>query len=147
MQNYSLLDRLSILKRTVFLKRNQGSTLDEWLGSAEYLLRNKKANVVLIERGSSSFLDHTRWDLSVSIIPAAKLITNIQIICDASHGTGRSDLVESMNCAGVAAGADGVLIEVHNDPDNSLSDKEQALSFEQFKSTMKKINKIRKALE
>lgn len=146
MQNYTLLSTLSAYDRTIFLKRNQGSNLDEFLGSAEYLLKHDIAKVVLIERGSSSFLNHVRWDLSISIIPAIKAITQIPIICDASHGTGRSDLVDAMTCAGVASGADGALIEFHTDPDKSLSDSEQAISIDQFKLLAKKINKIRGAL-
>lgn len=132
MQNYSLLRMVAQSGKPVFLKRNQGSTLDEWLGAAEHLLFHGAKEIYLVERGSSTFLDHVRWDLSISIIPAAQSITRIPIICDASHGTGRSDLVAPMAYAGVAAGADGLLIECHDNPSKSLSDKEQAITPNEF---------------
>jgi len=132
MQNYTLLDKLSKFKRQVFLKRNMGATLDEWLGSAEYLLRGE-ASPVLIERGSSSFVDHVRWDLSISIIPAIREICQIPVIIDASHGTGRRDLVGPMTGAGVMAGANGCLIEFHPQPLDSLSDSDQAINGEAFR--------------
>lgn len=147
MQNYTLLKILARTGKPVFLKRHPGSTMDEFLGSAEHILSaNENCDLTLIERGSSNHMNHTRWDLSISIIPAIKQLTKIPIICDASHGTGRRDLVQPMTLAGVAAGADGVLIETHTDPDNSLSDKEQAVSLEAFADTIKKINKIRGVL-
>lgn len=146
MQNYSLLKRLSRWNRTVFLKRHPGSTLDEWLGAAEYLLAGEKCSPVLIERGSVSHLNHVRWDLSISMIPAIKKITQIPVICDPSHGTGRRDLVEPMALAGVAAGADGVLIETHINPELSLSDADQAINEFQFRGIIKKINQIRGVL-
>ena len=145
MQNYTLLKKVSSYGKTIFLKRGIGSTLDEWLGAAEYILRNN-CDVVLIERGSSTFLDHVRWDLSISMIPAVKAITDIPIIVDASHGTGRRDLVEPMTLAGVAAGADGLLCEIHNDPDKSLSDSEQAIKPQQLHSILNKVHKIREIL-
>lgn len=148
MQNYNLLDILSRFSNgTVFLKKNQGSTVDEWLGAAEYLLNKNIVYPVLIERGSSTYHNDVRWTPTLHTIPSVKSISNIPVIFDASHSTGRSDLVEPMACAGVAAGADGVLIEFHPNPDCSLSDAEQALSPDEFKKTVQKINKIRKALE
>lgn len=145
MQNYTLLKKVAELKKPVFLKRNQGATLDELLGAAEYLLKfsNGECHPVIIERGSSTFLDHVRWDLSISMIPAVKRITEIPIIVDGSHGTGRRDLVASMNMAGIAAGADGLLCEVHYDPENSLSDPDQAITPREFGEMMEKVVKIR----
>jgi len=131
MQNYTLLDILSKFDREIFLKRAVGSTLDEWLGSAEYLCSGK-ARPVLIERGSSSFIDHVRWDLSLSMIPAISEICELPVIVDASHGTGRRDLVAPMTLAGIMAGAAGCLVEFHPEPNLSLSDSEQALSGDEF---------------
>jgi 3-deoxy-7-phosphoheptulonate synthase len=146
MQNYTLLKKLSQYKRQVFIKRNPGSTMDELLGACEYLLSGN-CEPVIIERGSSSFMNHVRWDLSISIIPAIKSICEIPVIVDASHGTGRRDLVEPMTMAGVAAGAAGLLCEVHTEPDKSLSDAEQAISPEAFEVLMKKVTKVREAIK
>jgi len=146
MQNYTLLKKVAETNKPVFLKRNQGSTLDEWLGAAEHLLTNGCGPIHLIERGSSTFENHCRWSLSISMIAAAKQITNIPIIVDAAHGSGRRDLVEPLTLAGIAAGADGLLCEVHTDPDKSLSDSEQALTPDQFYSLMGKVEKIREVI-
>lgn len=146
MQNYGLLRLLGTTFKTVFLKRHPGSTLDEFLGAAEHLLVNNGCMPVLIERGSSSHMNHTRWDLSISTIAAIKNMTLMPVLCDPSHGTGRRDLVEPMAYAGVAAGADGLLIEVHTEPDKSLSDKEQAIDPDRFAIIMKNVMKIRSAI-
>lgn len=147
MQNYTLLKTVGKIGKPVFLKRNQGATLDEWLGAAEWVLSDGKVKeLYLVERGSSSFVNHVRWDLSISMIPAVKAITDIPVIVDASHGTGRRDLVRPMTWAGIAAGADGCLIETHYNPDWSLSDAEQALGFEEFKKTTSKINLLREVV-
>ncbi len=142
-QNYTLLRKLGATGKPIFLKRNPGSTLDEFLGSAEHVLKSQtKKDLYLIERGSSTFENHTRWTLSISMIAAIKAITKVPIIVDASHGTGRFDLVEPMTLAGMAAGADGCLVEVHNDPRNSLSDADQAIGFTDYKKLMVKINNM-----
>lgn len=146
MQNYTLLRTLGSWKKPVFLKRHPGSTLDEWLGAAEHLLTGGCEEIYLIERGSVSHVNHVRWDLSLSMIPAIKALTKVPVICDASHGTGRRDLVMPMALAGVAAGAGGILVEVHEDPQNSLSDPEQALDTETFKVLMKKTTLIRNVI-
>lgn len=125
MQDYALLKELAKTGKPVFLKRSQGATLDEFLGAAEYLVQDH-AEVVLVERGGSTFHNHVRWDLSISLIAAVKCMTAIPILVDASHGTGRRDLVRPMTLAGIAAGADGFLVEVHPDPCKSLSDADQA---------------------
>lgn len=147
MQNYTLLKKVAGYGKPVFLKRNPGATLDEWLGSAEYILRNGCKELYLIERGSVSHANHVRWDLSLSMIPAIKAISKIPVIVDASHGTGRRDLVAPMTLAGVAAGAGGVLVETHYDPQNSLSDADQAISLNDFEILMTKTNKLREALK
>jgi len=147
MQNYTLLRRLAEYSNPIFLKRHPGATLDEWLGAAEHILSiNPDADITLIERGSSSHVNHVRWDLSISMIPAVKAITNIPVVVDASHGTGRWDLVEPMTLAGVAAGAGGILVETHPNPQQSISDADQAISFDGFSTLMKKVINIRKYL-
>jgi len=146
MQNYLLLKILGATKRTIFLKRHMGSTLDEFLGSAEHLLRGGACNPILIERGSSTYHNHVRWDLSVSMIPAIKAITKIPIIIDGSHGTGRRDLVEPMTLAGIAAGAHGCLIETHYDPEHSMSDADQAYPLNDLPALLDKIKKVRSAI-
>jgi 3-deoxy-7-phosphoheptulonate synthase len=148
MQNYTLLRKVASLGKPVFLKRNPGSTLDEWLGSAEHILTAQaeagvNAEVYLIERGSSTNLNHVRWDLSISMIPAIKEITQLPVIVDGSHGTGRNDLVFPMTMAGVAAGAAGCLVEVHPNPRQSLSDADQAIGFKEYEYLMKKVNEIK----
>lgn len=145
MQNYTLLKKVAETGKQIFLKRNPGSTLDEWLGAAEYIIKYG-GHPVLIERGGSTHLNHVRWDLSISIIPAVKALTKIPIIVDASHGTGRRDLVAPMTLAGVAAGADGCLVEVHETPENSLSDPDQALAPAEYLNLMVKVNAIRGAI-
>ena len=130
MQNYPLLRMLSHRKRPVFLKRAPGATIDEFLGSAEWLLQQGTCDVVLIERGSSTNATHVRWDLSISMIPAVKALTRLPILVDPSHGTGRRDLVIPMGLAGIAAGADGLLFETHCKPCESISDADQAISLE-----------------
>jgi 3-deoxy-7-phosphoheptulonate synthase len=130
-QGYVLLNELSKTHKTVTLKRGAGMKLDEFLGAAEYLARGNCAPV-LIERGISTFNDHCRWTLDISIIPAIQAITQIPIIVDASHGTGRRDLVKPMTMAGIAAGADGFLVEVHPCPQESLSDSDQAYPLNDF---------------
>lgn len=146
MQNYSLLNILPDYGKPIFLKRHPGCSIDEWLGAAEYLLKRGAEEIYLIERGSVSHLNHVRWDLSISAIPAVQAICKIPVICDASHGTGRSDLVSPMTLAGVAAGANGILVETHYDPKKSLSDADQAIDFMTFHDLMLRVNKVRKAI-
>jgi 3-deoxy-7-phosphoheptulonate synthase len=146
MQNYTLLRLLGTTGKPVFLKRHPGSTIDEFLGAAEHALVGGVKELYLIERGSSSNATHCRWDLSVSMIPAVKAITKIPIIGDASHGTGRRDLVGKMTLACVAAGANGILVETHPDPEKSLSDHDQAISFKQFEDLMYRVEYLRKTL-
>jgi 3-deoxy-7-phosphoheptulonate synthase len=131
MQDYAMLVELAKYDRPVALKRGVGQTLDEFLGAAEYLARGR-CTPMLIERGSATHMNHVRWDLSISTIAAIKQMTKLPVLVDASHGTGRRDLVRPMTMAGMAAGADGFLVEVHPDPRNSLSDADQALPLEQL---------------
>lgn len=145
MQNYTLLRLLGAYDKPVFLKRHPGATLDEWLGAAEHLLTGGVKEVFLIERGSSTHANHVRWDLSLSMIPAVRAISKIPVIVDASHGTGRRDLVSPMTLAGVAAGAAGILVEVHESPEHSLSDPDQAITPEQFDQLMNRVALVKAA--
>jgi 3-deoxy-7-phosphoheptulonate synthase len=146
MQNYSLLREVGQSGKPVFLKRHPGSTIDELLGAAEHVLKAGCKELYLIERGSSSHATHVRWDLSISIIPAIQAITKIPVIVDGSHGTGRRDLVAPMTLAGVAAGANGILVETHLDPEKSLSDADQAISKEEYISLIEKVKKVKGVL-
>jgi len=146
MQNYTLLRKLGKYGKPVFLKRHPGSTIDEWLGAAEHVLTGGVKELYLIERGSSTHLNHVRWDLSISMIPAVQKITNIPVIVDGSHGTGRRDLVAPMTLAGIAAGADGILVETHPDPTQSWSDSDQAIGYVDYKNLMKKVFQVKNVL-
>jgi len=143
-QHYQLLRTLGQYNKPIFLKRNTGCTVDEVLGSCEHLLVGGAKEIYIIERGSSTFHTDVRWAPMPHIIPSIKSICDIPVIMDASHSTGRRDLVPSMTLAGVAAGADGVLIEVHDNPEKSLSDADQAIDLNTFKDLIDKINSIRR---
>lgn len=142
-QNYSLLYAVGSSGKPVFLKRNMGSTIDEWLGSAEHILKAGCKELYLIERGSSTYHNDVRWTPTVHLIPSIKSICGIPVVWDSSHACGRRDIVPHVCLAGVAAGADGVLIECHTDPEKSLSDSDQAIKVEQLKPLIEKINAIR----
>ncbi|GAB1432463.1 hypothetical protein MASR2M29_10880 [Spirochaetota bacterium] len=144
MQNFSLLREAGKSGKAVLLKRGMYSTLEEWLNCAEYILAEGNPNVILCERGIRSFETYTRNTLDLSIIPAVKAISHLPVFADPSHGTGVLDLIEPMSLAAIAAGADGLEIEVHIDPQSALSDKDQQLSPAAFSVLMKKIRKIRK---
>jgi 3-deoxy-7-phosphoheptulonate synthase len=132
MQNFSLLRRVGRAKKPVLLKRGMAATLDEWLMAAEYILAGGNPNVILCERGVRTFSDHSRNTLDLSVVPPAKDLCHLPILVDPSHGTGRSAYVPAMASAALAAGADGLLIEVHPDPPRALSDGAQSLSFDAF---------------
>ncbi|MEW6250415.1 MAG: 3-deoxy-7-phosphoheptulonate synthase [Planctomycetota bacterium] len=132
MQNYALLRKLATLERPVLLKRGMAATLEEWLLAAEYLVSGGNRQVILCERGVRTFADHTRNTLDLSIIPVVKHLSHLPILIDPSHGTGRAEYVPAMCRAALGAGADGLLIEVHPDPRNALSDGQQSLDFPTF---------------
>jgi 3-deoxy-7-phosphoheptulonate synthase len=132
MQNFSLLRRLARARRPILLKRGLSATLEEWLMSAEYLLAGGNYEVVLCERGVRTFSDHSRNTLDLSVIPPVKTLSHLPILVDPSHGTGKRDYVPAMACAALAAGADGLLLEVHPDPDHAASDGAQSLDFAGF---------------
>jgi 3-deoxy-7-phosphoheptulonate synthase len=142
MQNFDLLKELGKLRRPVLLKRGMSATIEEWLLSAEYILAGGNPDVILCERGIRTFESATRNTLDISAIPVVKKRSHLPIVVDPSHGTGRRDKVLPMARAAVAAGADGLLIEVHHDPDRALSDGAQSLFPEQFDRLMGELRVI-----
>lgn len=148
MQNYTLLDYLARKKRPIFLKRNMGATVDEWLGAAEWILKKHKADVILVERGISTFNDHVRWTPDISSIPAIKTISpGMPVIIDACHSTGRSDLVEPMTLAGIAAGASGFLCEIRTEDVAPISDSEQVQTIEELAGILAKVKRLQAILK
>jgi 3-deoxy-7-phosphoheptulonate synthase len=131
MQNYSLLKRVGKARKPVLLKRGMSSTLEEWLMAAEYVMAGGNYQVILCERGVRTFSDHSRNTLDLGVIPAVKAASHLPVVIDPSHGTGKRAYVPAMAKAAVAAGADGLLIEIHPDPDKALSDGAQSLDFAQ----------------
>jgi 3-deoxy-7-phosphoheptulonate synthase len=146
MQNFTLLRELGRGRKPVLLKRGISATIEEWLLSAEYVLAGGNMNVVLCERGIRTFESYTRNTLDISAIPVVKKLSHLPIFVDPSHGTGRRDKVAPMARAAVAAGADGLLIEVHCDPDHALSDGAQSLFPGQFERLMAELRIIAPAI-
>jgi 3-deoxy-7-phosphoheptulonate synthase len=142
MQNFSLLKRAGRLRKPVLLKRGISATLDEFLMAAEYILSEGNYEVVLCERGVRTFADHTRNTLDLSIVPAVQRLSHLPILVDPSHGTGKRDKVLPMARAAVAVGADGILVEVHHQPDKALSDGPQSIYPSQFAQMMDEIEQI-----
>jgi 3-deoxy-7-phosphoheptulonate synthase len=142
MQNFSLLKHAGRLRKPVLLKRGMSATLEEFLMAAEYILSEGNYEVVLCERGVRTFADHTRNTLDLSIVPAVQRLSHLPILVDPSHGTGKRDKVLPMSRAAVATGADGLLIEVHHDPDRALSDGPQSILPDQFDELMAEIRQI-----
>lgn len=146
-QNYTLLKEVGGSGKPVFLKRNMGMTIDEYLGAANYILNAGCKELYLIERGSSTYHNDVRWTPSVHVIPSVKSICDIPVIWDASHACGRRDIVPNICLAGVAAGASGILLETHYDPDNSLSDSDQALDMKSYINLMENVKNVRSAIK
>jgi len=146
MQNYNLLRELGKVAKPILLKRGISATLEELLLSAEYIMAGGNYNIVLCERGIRTFESYTRNTLDVSAIPVIQKLSHLPIIADPSHGTGRRDKVPPMARAAVAAGADGLLIEVHHEPEKALSDGAQSLYPTQFEELMKELRMIAPAV-
>jgi 3-deoxy-7-phosphoheptulonate synthase len=146
MQNFSLLKRVARASRPVLLKRGLAATLEEWLMAAEYVMAGENYNVVLCERGVRTFSDHSRNTLDLSVIPPVKSLSHLPILVDPSHGTGKRDYVPAMALAALAAGADGLLIEVHPDPDRALSDGAQSLDFAGFTRLLESLRRLAEVL-
>ncbi len=147
MQNFSLLKEVGQTGRPVLLKRGMYSTLEEWLNCAEYILSEGNPNVILCERGIRTFEKYTRNTLDLSAVPAIKELTHLPIIIDPTHSTGRLSLIGSMSMAAVAAGTDGLIIEVHCNPQEALCDADQALTPENFSGLMRRLRPLKSFLE
>jgi 3-deoxy-7-phosphoheptulonate synthase len=147
MQNFALLKEVGRLGRPVLLKRGMHSTLSEWLNCAEYILAEGNPHVVLCERGIRTFETYTRNTFDLSMVPATRETTHLPIIADPSHGTGRTSLVAPMALAAVAAGADGLMIEVHPNPPTAMSDKDQALTPDEFAALVRRVRGLRQHLD
>ncbi|NLT96049.1 MAG: 3-deoxy-7-phosphoheptulonate synthase [Clostridia bacterium] len=142
MQNYSLLRELAAMDKPVMLKRGLAATLEEWLLAAEYLMAGGNSKIILCERGIRTFETHTRNTLDLSAVPAIKELSHLPIFVDPSHGTGKWKLVKPMAKAAVAAGADGLMLEVHPQPSQAYSDGEQSLTPNNFKILMEEIKRL-----
>lgn len=142
MQNFSLLRRVSRASKPVLLKRGLSATLEEWLMAAEYVMAGGNYQVVLCERGVRTFSDHSRNTLDLSVIPPVKQLSHLPILVDPSHGTGKRDYVPPMALAALAAGADGLLVEVHPNPKQALSDGAQSLDFAEFDRLLESLRKL-----
>jgi 3-deoxy-7-phosphoheptulonate synthase len=142
MQNFSLLKRAGRSRKPVLLKRGMSATLDEFLMAAEYIMSEGNYNVILCERGVRTFSDHTRNTLDLSLIPAVQRRSHLPIVVDPSHGTGRRNKVLPLSRAAVAVGADGLLVEVHNDPDRALSDGMQSIVPDEFDELLREVRQI-----
>ncbi len=146
MQNYPLLSAVGKASKPVMLKRGMSATIKEWLLAAEYIMAEGNKEVILCERGIRTFGERTRNTLDLSSVPLVQQISHLPVIVDPSHGTGKWDLVIPMARAGIAAGADGLIIEVHPNPGEALSDGQQSLKPENFKMLMEEIDLISKAI-
>jgi 3-deoxy-7-phosphoheptulonate synthase len=143
MQNFSLLRRAGRSHLPVLLKRGLAATLEEWLLAAEYIMSEGNYNIVLCERGVRTFVQHTRNTLDLAVVPAVRRISHLPVIVDPSHGTGKNHLVSPLARAAVAVGADGLMVEVHNQPELALSDSAQSLRLEQYLQLVEEAHTIR----
>jgi 3-deoxy-7-phosphoheptulonate synthase len=139
MQNFSLLTAVGRVARPVMLKRGYGATVEEWLMAAEYIVSSGNPNVILCERGIRTFETYTRNTMDLAAVPLVHQLSHLPVIVDPSHATGKRWLVAPLAIGGVAVGADGVMVEVHPDPDSALSDAEQQLTLDQFRSMMAEV--------
>ena len=146
MQNYPLLRQIGNIRKPVMLKRGAAATIEEWLMAAEYILSGGNEKVILCERGIRSFEPSLRFTPDISAVPVVKKLSHLPIIVDPSHATGRRDMVSSMARAAIAAGADGIMVEVHPDPDRALSDGAQSLTFELFEEMMGELVRVADAV-
>jgi 3-deoxy-7-phosphoheptulonate synthase len=146
MQNFSLLRRAGRSRLPVLLKRGLSATLDEWLLAAEYIMAEGNYQVVLCERGIRTFAQHTRNTLDLAAIPAVRRISHLPVVVDPSHGTGKNHMVTPLARAGVAVGADGLIIEVHDQPERALSDGAQALTLEQYDRLVDEVRAIHEVI-
>lgn len=141
MQNFSLLKEVGRTNKPILLKRGMTATIEDWLMAAEYVAYEGNVNIILCERGVRTFETYTRNTLDITAVPIIKNLSNLPIIVDPSHGTGRKELILPMSKASLAAGADGIMLEIHPNPCEALSDGDQSLNFDEFNILMKEINK------
>ena len=146
MQNFMLLDEVGLARKPVMLKRGLSSTIDEWLLAAEYIMAKGNRDVILCERGIRTFETATRNTLDLSAVPVVKRLSHLPIVSDPAHGTGHWYLVEPMARASMAVGADGLMVEVHPNPDHALSDGQQSLTLENFDSLMRSLERVGEAV-
>ncbi|MBA2341126.1 MAG: 3-deoxy-7-phosphoheptulonate synthase [Pyrinomonadaceae bacterium] len=146
MQNFSLLKRAGRASLPVLLKRGMAATLDEWLLAAEYIMAEGNAQIILCERGIRTFAQHTRNTLDLAVIPALRRLSHLPVIVDPSHGTGKNYMVAPLARAAAATGADGLMIEVHDQPERALSDGAQALTLQQYEQTIAEARDIYEVL-
>jgi len=146
MQNYMLLKAVGEQSKPILLKRGMSATMEEFLLAAEYIIDAGNPNIILCERGIRTFEDYSRNTLALSIVPAIKRVSHLPIIVDPTHGTGHAYLVESMSLAAIAAGADGLMIEVHPDPEHALSDAAQQIDIAQFQQLMERAARVAEAV-
>ncbi|MBI3653766.1 MAG: 3-deoxy-7-phosphoheptulonate synthase [Acidobacteria bacterium] len=146
MQNFSLLRRAGRSHLPVLLKRGLSATLDEWLLAAEYIMIEGNYQVVLCERGVRTFAQHTRNTLDLAAVPAVRQVSHLPVVIDPSHGTGKNYMVTPLALAGVAVGADGLIIEVHNQPERALSDGAQSLTLEQYNQLVYEVKSIHRVI-
>ncbi len=142
MQNFSLLKRVGKCRKPVLLKRGMSATLEDWLMAAEYVMAGGNYDVILCERGVRTFSDHSRNTLDLSVIPPAKALSHLPVFVDPSHGTGKRAYVPAMALAAMAAGADGILIEAHPEPDKAMSDGAQSLDFAGLQQLMTRLKSL-----
>ena len=147
MQNFELLKELGKIDKPILLKRGLSATIEEWLMSAEYIMAGGNDKVILCERGIRTYETFTRNTLDISAIPVVKALSHLPVIVDPSHAAGKSWLVEPLAMAAVAAGADGLIIEVHNDPPHALSDGAQSLTPEQCDKVAKKVFALKSSID
>lgn len=146
MQNFDLLKEVGKMSKPVLLKRGLANTYEEWIMSAEYIMSEGNQNVILCERGVRTFESYTRNTLDVAAIPSIKRMSHLPVVVDPSHAGGYSWLVEPLALAAIAAGADGLIIEVHNDPAHALCDGQQSLTPDQFQNLMQKAEQMAKLM-
>jgi 3-deoxy-7-phosphoheptulonate synthase len=146
MQNFSLLRRAGRASLPILLKRGLSATLDEWLLAAEYIMAEGNYNVVLCERGIRTFAQHTRNTLDLAAVPAVRRLSHLPVVVDPSHGTGKNYMVLPMARAGVAVGADGLIVEVHDQPERALSDGAQSLNLEQYDQLVQEVRSIHEVI-
>jgi 3-deoxy-7-phosphoheptulonate synthase len=146
MQNFPLLREVGRVRKPILLKRGLAARIEEWLAAAEYVLCQGNSQVILCERGIRTFETMTRFTLDLGSVSLVKALSHLPVIVDPSHATGRRDLVRPMARAAIAAGADGVMVEVHPTPAQALSDGSQSLTFDQFETLMRELGQVAQAV-